>query len=225
MEKETESVESAGKAKATESAESAGNNEKTGNTENTKKKGRKRLTAVCFTAKKLSKTTLTSEICAQSSGEELRAELQQCIREGGKVYLFMAQSRPVGYLMFEKKKATVPDTAEEGASESEVTAYCLKQGFLSEGYETEREEAEKFVLEEMKEYARWNGCKAILWGDQMYRLQKTKWSMNTGAGMGIGLALGLVYGLLLNNLGLGICFGICFGTCFGVTWTQIQKKR
>lgn len=212
-------------AKETESTESAGNNEKTENTENTKKKGRKRLTAVCLTAKKLSKTVLTSEICAQSSVEELRAELQQCIREGGKVYLFMTQSRPVGYLMFEKKKATVPDTAEEGASESEVTAYCLKQGFLSEGYETEREEAEKFVLEEMKEYARWNGCKAILWGDQMYRLQKTKWSMNTGAGMGIGLALGLVYGLLLNNLGLGICFGICFGTCFGVTWIQIQKKR
>lgn len=222
MAKKTESAESAGKAKETESVESAGNNEKTGNT---KKKGRKRLTAVCLTAKKLSKTALTSEICAQSSGEELRAELQQCIREGGKVYLLMAQSHPVGYLMFEKKKATVPDTAEEGATESEVTAYCLKQGFLLEGYETEREEAEKFVLEEMKEYAGWNGCKAILWGDQLYRLQKTKWNINTGAGMGIGLALGLVYGLLLNNLGLGICFGICFVTCFGVTWTQIQKKR
>lgn len=193
--------------------------------EKAEKKGKAGLRAVCVTGKKLSQTAFASEICVPTGEEELRAELQKCIREGGKVYLFTVQKQPVGYLMFEKKKAVVPDSAEEAASETEVTAYCLKRGFLMEAYEAERKEAEKFVLEDLKERARGDDSRAILWEDQIYRLQETKWSMNTGAGMGIAMALGLIYGLLLNNIALGICFGVCFGTCFGVAWIQIQKKH
>lgn len=183
-------------------------------------KKQKELKAVCISQKKLSQTLLAPALCAKTEEEELRAEMQQCRKEGGKVYLLYEGKQTAGYLLFARQKVALPR-----AAEADVTAYVLQKSFLGEAYQEKREAAEKYVLEDLKERAAWDDCQAILWGEQSYRMQKTKWGLYTGTGILFAAAIALVYGMLFHNLALGICFGVCFASCFGVVWTQIGKEK
>ena len=81
------------------------------------------------------------------------------------------------------------------------------------------------MLEDRKERAEWDDCKAIVWGENLYRHDEEKWGIFTGSGLVMGVALGVIYGMLFDNMALGIYIGISLGSCFGAVWTMVSKKK
>ena len=128
-----------------------------------------------------------------------------------------------------------PHTGEENAAKGktkpdaqeprEVWAYRLLRRSLPEEYEESVQTLEKGILEDLKERAEWNDCKAIVWGENLYRHDEEKWGIFTGSGLVMGVALGVIYGMLFDNMALGICIGISLGSCFGAVWTMVGKKK
>lgn len=128
-----------------------------------------------------------------------------------------------------------PHTGEENAAKGktkpdaqeprEVQAYRLLRRNLLEEYEESVQTLEKGILEDLKERAEWNDCKAIVWGENLYRHDEEKWGIFAGSGLVMGVALGVIYGMLFDNMALGICIGISLGSCFGAVWTMVGKKR
>lgn len=116
---------------------------------------------------------------------------------------------------------TEPDTEEP----REVQAYRLLRRSLPEEYEEAVQTLEKGILEDLKERAEWNDCKAIVWGENLYRHDEEKWGIFAGSGLAMGVALGVIYGMLFDNMALGICIGISLGSCFGAVWTMAGKKK
>lgn len=119
------------------------------------------------------------------------------------------------------KGETEPDAQEP----REVWAYRLLRRSLPEEYEEAAQILEKGILEDLKERAEWNDCKAIVWGENLYRHDEEKWGIFAGSGLAMGVALGVIYGMLFDNMALGICIGISLGSCFGAVWTMAGKKK
>lgn len=128
-----------------------------------------------------------------------------------------------------------PDAGEGTAAKSEaepdaqepreVQAYRLLRRSLPEEYEEAAQILEKGILEDLKERAEWDECKMIVWGENLYRRDETKWGTFAGSGLAMGVALGVIYGMLFDNMALGICLGISLGSCFGAVWTMAGKKK
>lgn len=124
-----------------------------------------------------------------------------------------------------------PHTGEEKVGNGEakepcqVQAYRLLRRSLPPEYEESAQLLEKGILEDLKERAEWNDCKAIVWGENLYRHDEEKWGIFAGSGLVMGVALGVIYGMLFDNMALGICIGISLGSCFGAVWTMVGKKK
>ena len=187
---------------------------------------------------------MPAAVCEPEGEAALREEMAQVVADGGKLYLFCVKKEPVGYLLFEKTKIELPkeeteqpnlDAGEGTAAKSEaepdaqepreVQAYRLLRRSLPEEYEEAAQILEKGILEDLKERAEWNDCKAIVWGENLYRHDEEKWGIFTGSGLVMGVALGVIYGMLFDNMALGICIGISLGSCFGAVWTMVGKKK
>ena len=187
---------------------------------------------------------MPAAVCEPEGEAALREEMAQVVADGGKLYLFCVKKEPVGYLLFEKTRIELPkeeteqpnpDAGEGTAAKSEaepdtqepreVQAYRLLRRSLPEEYEEAAQILEKGILEDLKERAEWDECKMIVWGENLYRRDETKWGTFAGSGLAMGVALGVIYGMLFDNMALGICLGISLGTCFGAVWTLTGKKK
>lgn len=208
------------------------------------KEKKEKLRFTCVSKKGIEKMVMPAAVCEPEGEAALREEMAQVVADGGKLYLFCVKKEPVGYLLFEKTKIELPkeeteqpnpDAGEGTAAKSEaepdaqepreVQAYRLLRRSLPEEYEEAAQILEKGILEDLKERAEWNECKMIVWGENLYRRDETKWGTFAGSGLAMGVALGVIYGMLFDNMALGICLGISLGTCFGAVWTLTGKKK
>lgn len=208
------------------------------------KEKKEKLRFTCVSKKGIEKMVMPAAFCEPEGEAALREEMAQVVADGGKLYLFCVKKEPVGYLLFEKTKIELPkeeteqpnpDAGEGTAAKSEaepdaqepreVQAYRLLRRSLLEEYEESAQTLEKGILEDLKERAEWNDCKAIVWGENLYRHDEEKWGIFTGSGLVMGVALGVIYGMLFDNMALGICIGISLGSCFGAVWTMVGKKK
>lgn len=208
------------------------------------KEKKEKLRFTCVSKKGIEKMVMPAAVCEPEGEAALREEMAQVVADGGKLYLFCVKKEPVGYLLFEKTKIELPkeeteqpnpDAGEGTAAKSEaepdaqepreVQAYRLLRRSLPEEYEEAAQILEKGILEDLKERAEWNDCKAIVWGENLYRHDEEKWGIFTGSGLVMGVALGVIYGMLFDNMALGICIGISLGSCFGAVWTMVGKKK
>lgn len=208
------------------------------------KEKKEKLRFTCVSKKGIEKMVMPAAVCEPEGEAALREEMAQVVADGGKLYLFCVKKEPVGYLLFEKTKIELPkeekeqpnpDAGEGTAAKSEaepdaqepreVQAYRLLRRSLPEEYEEATQILEKGILEDLKERAEWNDCKAIVWGENLYRHDEEKWGIFTGSGLVMGVALGVIYGMLFDNMALGICIGISLGSCFGAVWTMAGKKK
>lgn len=208
------------------------------------KEKKEKLRFTCVSKKGIEKMVMPAAVCEPEGEAALREEMAQVVADGGKLYLFCVKKEPVGYLLFEKTKIELPkeekeqpnpDAGEGTAAKSEaepdaqepreVWAYRLLRRSLPEEYEESAQTLEKGILEDLKERAEWNDCKAIVWGENLYRHDEEKWGIFTGSGLAMGVALGVIYGMLFDNMALGICIGISLGSCFGAVWTMVGKKK
>lgn len=208
------------------------------------KEKKEKLRFTCVSKKRIEKMVMPAAVCEPEGEAALREEMAQVVADGGKLYLFCVKKEPVGYLLFEKTKIELPkeeteqpnpDAGEGTAAKSEaepdaqepreVQAYRLLRRSLPEEYEEAAQILEKGILEDLKERAEWNECKMIVWGENLYRRDETKWGTFAGSGLAMGVALGVIYGMLFDNMALGICLGISLGTCFGAVWTLTGKKK
>lgn len=208
------------------------------------KEKKEKLRFTCVSKKGIEKMVMPAAVCEPEGEAALREEMAQVVADGGKLYLFCVKKEPVGYLLFEKTKIELPkeekeqpnpDAGEGTAAKSEaepdaqepreVQAYRLLRRSLPEEYEEATQILEKGILEDLKERAEWNDCKAIVWGENLYRHDEEKWGIFTGSGLVMGVALGVIYGMLFDNMALGICIGISLGSCFGAVWTMVGKKK
>lgn len=208
------------------------------------KEKKEKLRFTCVSKKGIEKMVMPAAVCEPEGEAALREEMAQVVADGGKLYLFCVKKEPVGYLLFEKTKIELPkeeteqpnpDAGEGTAAKSEaepdaqepreVQAYRLLRRSLLEEYEESAQTLEKGILEDLKERAEWNDCKAIVWGENLYRHDEEKWGIFTGSGLVMGVALGVIYGMLFDNMALGICIGISLGSCFGAVWTMVGKKK
>lgn len=208
------------------------------------KEKKEKLRFTCVSKKGIEKMVMPAAVCEPEGEAALREEMAQVVADGGKLYLFCVKKEPVGYLLFEKTKIELPkeeteqpnpDAGEGTAAKSEaepdaqepreVQAYRLLRRSLPEEYEEAAQILEKGILEDLKERAEWNDCKAIVWGENLYRHGEEKWGIFTGSGLVMGVALGVIYGMLFDNMALGICIGISLGSCFGAVWTMVGKKK
>lgn len=208
------------------------------------KEKKEKLRFTCVSKKGIEKMVMPAAVCEPEGEAALREEMAQVVADGGKLYLFCVKKEPVGYLLFEKTKIQLPkeeteqpnpDAGEGTAAKSEaepdaqepreVQAYRLLRRSLPEEYEEAAQILEKGILEDLKERAEWDECKMIVWGENLYRRDETKWGTFAGSGLAMGVALGVIYGMLFDNMALGICLGISLGTCFGAVWTLTGKKK
>lgn len=208
------------------------------------KEKKEKLRFTCVSKKGIEKMVMPAAFCEPEGEAALREEMAQVVADGGKLYLFCVKKEPVGYLLFEKTKIELPkeeteqpnpDAGEGTAAKSEaepdaqepreVQAYRLLRRSLPEEYEEAAQILEKGILEDLKERAEWDECKMIVWGENLYRRDETKWGTFAGSGLAMGVALGVIYGMLFDNMALGICLGISLGTCFGAVWTLTGKKK
>lgn len=216
------------------------------------KEKKEKLRFTCVSKKGIEKMVMPAAVCEPEGEAALREEMAQVVADGGKLYLFCVKKEPVGYLLFEKTKIELPkeeveepkpdaetelnphageENAAKGETEPdteeprEVQAYRLLRRSLLEEYEESAQTLEKGILEDLKERAEWNDCKAIVWGENLYRHDEEKWGIFTGSGLAMGVALGVIYGMLFDNMALGICIGISLGSCFGAVWTMVGKKK
>lgn len=208
------------------------------------KEKKEKLRFTCVSKKGIEKMVMPAAVCEPEGEAALREEMAQVVADGGKLYLFCVKKEPVGYLLFEKTKIELPkeeteqpnpDAGEGTAAKSEaepdaqepreVQAYRLLRRSLPEEYEEAAQILEKGILEDLKERAEWDECKMIVWGENLYRRDETKWGTFAGSGLAMGVALGVIYGMLFDNMALGICLGISLGTCFGAVWTLTGKKK
>lgn len=208
------------------------------------KEKKEKLRFTCVSKKGIEKMVMPAAVCEPEGEAALREEMAQVVADGGKLYLFCVKKEPVGYLLFEKTKIELPkeeteqpnpDAGEGTAAKSEaepdaqepreVQAYRLLRRSLPEEYEEAAQILEKGILEDLKERAEWDECKMIVWGENLYRRDETKWGTFAGSGLAMGIALGVIYGMLFDNMALGICLGISLGSCFGAVWTMAGKKK
>lgn len=208
------------------------------------KEKKEKLRFTCVSKKGIEKMVMPAAVCEPEGEAALREEMAQVVADGGRLYLFCVKKEPVGYLLFEKTKIELPkeeteqpnpdagegttakSEAEPDAQEPrEVQAYRLLRRSLPEEYEEAAQILEKGILEDLKERAEWDECKMIVWGENLYRRDETKWGTFAGSGLAMGVALGVIYGMLFDNMALGICLGISLGSCFGAVWTMAGKKK
>lgn len=176
--------------------------------------------------RKIDKLKISEELEKILSAEEIKLQMSEALKSGGKVYAIKKNKKIYGCYIFKKEKRE----AEEFMKNSSIEKYKNKKIYVYElsaeyfVYEIDcfSEKIKKKILSQMKENAFLNECKAIIWNDDCYIAEISKGGKNY-SGFAMGLSLGIVYGLMFKNIILGICFGIAFSNLFG--WTLYKTSN
>lgn len=181
---------------------------------------------VNISKRKIDKLKISEELEKILSAEEIKMQMSEALKSGGKVYAIKKNKKIYGCYIFKKEKRE----AEEFMKNSSIEKYKNKKIYVYElsaeyfVYEIDcfSEKIKKKILSQMKENAFLNECKTIIWNDDCYIAEISKGGKNY-SGFAMGLSLGIVYGLLFKNIILGICFGIAFSNLFG--WTLYKTSN
>lgn len=181
---------------------------------------------VNISKRKIDKLKISEELEKILSAEEIKMQMSEALKSGGKVYAIKKNKKIYGCYIFKKEKREAEEFMKnisiEKYKNKKIYVYELSAEYFVYEIDCFSEKIKKKILSQMKENAFLNECKAIIWNDDCYIAEISKGGKNY-SGFAMGLSLGIVYGLLFKNIILGICFGIAFSNLFG--WTLYKTSN
>ena len=149
---------------------------------------------VNISKRKIDKLKISEELEKILSAEEIKLQMSEALKSGGKVYAIKKNKKIYGCYIFKKEKRE----AEEFMKNSSIEKYKNKKIYVYElsaeyfVYEIDcfSEKIKKKILSQMKENAFLNECKAIIWNDDCYIAEISKGGKNySGFAMGLWVAV------------------------------------
>ncbi|MEE1076361.1 MAG: hypothetical protein UHY68_03745 [Acutalibacteraceae bacterium] len=188
--------------------------------------------------------------------EILRTNILDALKDGGRVYGLYKKKELVACYIFKKEKTAsseltkpavisltednlskivqgkIDEVSTEESSEvlkaEEITVFRFSEKYVSPQHTEVKNQFEKAILSEIKEYILFGEVKAVIWEENiLVSTQINAGSLGSINGIIIGIAMGFMFGMVLENTAIGISLGmiwaLAFSTMFKATGATSNK--